>query len=292
MAPTFPQTVEDAITPTKELGYSYLWVDRFCITPNDTLERRQQIGQMGQIYARAEATIIAAAGNNPHHGLPGMRKRQRIPATLRKRLYTVISPDPAGAIRASKWNSRSWTYQESILSQRRIIFCEEQVYFECYAMHYYETMRTPLHLMHSSVCPRFSDWNEPGLLPVNEHHHALDQLFRRLALYTARELSYSSDILNGMLGLFSAFSRRAVATKSSRSDRRIMQIASIPIVPNNTLLIHNPVDPKVYQSLREGQFITGMGWKLAMPAQRRAGFPSWSWTGWYGSIKPRSDYGG
>lgn len=31
MAPTFPQTVEDAITLTKELGYSYLWVDKFCI---------------------------------------------------------------------------------------------------------------------------------------------------------------------------------------------------------------------------------------------------------------------
>lgn len=35
-----------------------------------------------------------------------------------------------------------------------------------------------------------------------------------------------------------------------------------------------------------------MGWKLAMPAQRRAEFPSWSWTGWYGSIEPRSAYEG
>lgn len=64
---------------------------------------------MDQIYARAEATIIAAAGNNPHHGLPGMRIRQWIPtktAALHKRLYTVIPPDPAGVIRASGWNSR------------------------------------------------------------------------------------------------------------------------------------------------------------------------------------------
>lgn len=291
----FPQTVADAVKLTLKLGYSYLWVDRFCIPSDDDAERDIQIAQMDRIYAGAEATIIAAAGDDPHYGLPGVCQRTRSQqryATINGQLHTVIPPDPSREIRTSKWNSRAWTYQESILSKRRIIFCERQVYFECPGMHCYEAMQAPLHLLHSSLCSRFSEWNEPGIFPVSEHRHVLDQLFHHLALYTVRHLSFPGDILNGMLGVFSAFSQQAVAAKLNRSNRRIMQIAGIPIVPNDTLMSYNPIDPPVYHLSREGQFLTGLGWKLSQPAQRRVGFPSWSWTGWYGAVLPRDDYEG
>ncbi|KAJ8114747.1 hypothetical protein OPT61_g3445 [Boeremia exigua] len=286
----YPQTIEDAITLTEQLGYSYLWVDRYCIPQDNTATRQTQIAQMDKIYAGAEATIIAAAGDDPHYGLPGIRSREANRtryATINGQLHTVIPPDPAHEIRASKWNSRAWTYQESMLSKRRIIFCDRQMYFECSAMHCYEAMQAPLHLLHSSLCSRFSEWNEPGLFPVEQHRHVLDQLFHHLALYTVRELSFPNDALSGMLGIFGAFTRRAVAAKSDRTNRRIMQIAGIPIVPNDTLMTYNPIDPPVYHLSREGQFLTGLSWKLAQPAKRRPGFPSWTWAGWYGAVLPR-----
>ncbi|KAJ4988887.1 tol protein [Stagonosporopsis vannaccii] len=293
--PAFPQTVNDAITLTKELGYSYLWVDRFCIPQDQALERQMQIAQMDRIYAGAEATIIAAAGDDPSYGLPGIRKRRSYTsrsATINGQMYTVVPPDPSHEIRGSRWNSRAWTYQESMLSKRRIMFCDRQVYFECSAMHCYEAMRAPLHLLHSSLCSRFSEWNEPGIFPVEQHRHALDHLFHHLALYTVRELSYPNDILNGMLGIFAAFTQQPIVAKLKRSNRRITQIAGVPIVPNDTLVYYNPIDPPVYHLSREGQFITGLSWKLVTPAQRRSSFPSWSWTGWYGAVEPRNDYEG
>jgi len=36
----------------------------------------EQIEKMDLIYWHAEATIIAAAGDGPFHGLPGVRKRR------------------------------------------------------------------------------------------------------------------------------------------------------------------------------------------------------------------------
>jgi hypothetical protein len=64
-----PQTIEDAILTTKSLGYDYLWVDRYCIPQGDNEERRQQIYQMDLVYNRAQATIIAVAGDEPSFGL-------------------------------------------------------------------------------------------------------------------------------------------------------------------------------------------------------------------------------
>ena len=289
----FPPTIRDAIELTKALGYTYLWVDRFCIVEGDTEERRLQIAQMDRIYAGAEATIIAAAGDSPNHGLPGISKRtsyQQRRSMINGQLHAVIPPDPATEIKASKWNSRAWTYQETILSKRKIIFCEQQVYFECSGMHCYEAMQAPLPYLHSSIASCFSEWNEPGLFPVSKHRQALDQLFRHLALYTSRDLSFPGDILNGMLGIFSAFHQQAVAAKSNRSSRRVLQMAGIPIVPNDDHNTYNLLDPPIADMSREQQFLTGLSWNLSRPAQRRAGFPSWSWTGWYGTVRPRNHF--
>jgi hypothetical protein len=88
-----------------------------------------------------------------------------------------------------------------------------------------------------------SKWNEPGLFPVSKHRHALDQIFHHLALYTSGNISFPGDILDGMLGIFSAFRKQAVTAKSSRISRRFLQMAGIPIVPNDVLNTYNPIDP-------------------------------------------------
>ncbi|KAH6647812.1 heterokaryon incompatibility [Truncatella angustata] len=56
--------VRDAISATKSLGYRYLWVDKHCIDQSNETDIRRQISQMGNIYAQAEVTIIAAAGQD------------------------------------------------------------------------------------------------------------------------------------------------------------------------------------------------------------------------------------
>ena len=295
LAPKLPNTIEDAMTVTMELGYSYLWVDRYCIPQTDNEERRLQITQMDKIYARAEATIIAAAGDDPHFGLSGISNRRDSSncVTINNQVYTFVPPDPAHEIEATRWNSRAWTYQESALSRRRLVFCKQQVYFECSAMHCYEAMQSPLHLLHSPYPGRFSEWNEPGLFLSSEIlTHPLDQLLNHLSQYTARDLTYVSDALNAMLGIFGLFNRQSKNGKQARSNDEIMQIGGIPIVPDSTLQNYCPLNPQLSTSCREEQFLTGLRWKLKEPSKRRIEFPSWSWLGWYGIVSADREYDG
>lgn len=135
---TFPcgisKTVHDAIKVTKGLDYRYLWVDRHCINQQDETEKRTVIAKMDRIYRGADLTIIAAAGYDEHFGLPGVgttsRKKQRV---VELDSCTILStgPDPIFETQRSRWWSRGWTFQESLLSRRRLIFTEHQSWFEC-----------------------------------------------------------------------------------------------------------------------------------------------------------------
>jgi hypothetical protein len=54
-------------------------------------------------------------------------------------------PDSFNAIRALRWSTRWWTFQEAMLSRRRrLVFTAGQVYFECNAMSCYKSMANPL----------------------------------------------------------------------------------------------------------------------------------------------------
>jgi hypothetical protein len=48
----------------------------------------------------------------------------------------------------------------------------------------------------------------------------------------------------------------------------------------------------IRRSTREEQFLTGLCWYFTTGAKRRPGFPSWSWAGWYGKLKPHFEYDG
>ncbi|KAF2140434.1 uncharacterized protein K452DRAFT_204313, partial [Aplosporella prunicola CBS 121167] len=125
------KTIEDAIIVTQRLNLRYLWIDRYCI-PKDDLEH--QISRMHEIYGGAYVTIIAAAGNGPEHGIPGVNNRTRIkppPVTIGSRTLHATFPSPKLLVEGSKWYSRGWTFQEGLLSCRRLVFTDHQVYFHC-----------------------------------------------------------------------------------------------------------------------------------------------------------------
>ncbi|KAB5570351.1 heterokaryon incompatibility protein-domain-containing protein, partial [Coniochaeta sp. 2T2.1] len=137
-----PKVVEDAITATRSIGIRHLWIDRYCISQADTQQRRQQIMAMGRIYTAAHLTIIAAAGDDAQYGLPGVSTTPRtpLPSVELERHHLVCCSYPSISARASKWNSRGWTYQEGMLSPRRLIFCDSQVYMQCRTGHCAESL--------------------------------------------------------------------------------------------------------------------------------------------------------
>ncbi|KAL1633604.1 hypothetical protein SLS56_002752 [Neofusicoccum ribis] len=129
-----PRTIEDALEATRRLGVRYLWVDRYCIRQCIPEEKAAQVALMHAIFRNAWVTLIAAAGDGPDHGLPGVGATPRRPqphAVVGGRLFVAKYPHPTRLLERTRWASRGWTYQEAVLSRRRIAFADEVVYFEC-----------------------------------------------------------------------------------------------------------------------------------------------------------------
>jgi len=127
---------------TLDLGYRYLWIDRYCIDQDDMEEKAQQTAQMDDIYAGSDVTIIAADSSD---GLSGVTARQsQSTLTMGGAEYVVQPPTPRYAIGDSRWSERAWTYQEAVLAKRHLVIRKPQSYFSCLAMHCCETIEGPL----------------------------------------------------------------------------------------------------------------------------------------------------
>jgi Heterokaryon incompatibility protein (HET) len=257
---SLPATIEDAIRVTEKLGYRYLWVDRYCIPQDEEKEKMRQIQQMDLIYQRAEVVIIAAFGDDPTHGLPGVGQTPRTYQPRVKRGSHVLAStmqDPKLLINSSVWRTRAWTYQEGLLARRRLVFTEEQVYFECWGMNRRETVDLDVDAVEiNHFIPR------PGLRSPGAGGRAILQ---NIAAFTTRELTKESDILNAFTGILNVY---------ARADPAVHSYWGVPILPST---FKCPGDTQY--TLTQG-FISGLCWKSLIPGRRRPGFPSWSWAGW------------
>ncbi|KAK8113022.1 HET-domain-containing protein [Apiospora sp. TS-2023a] len=218
--------VQDSIEVTKALGFQYLWIDKFCIDQNDAALKHDQIQQMGSIYQNSALTIICAAGMDETYGLPGVGCRARAHQRVVKcqDLTVFWTPkDPQTSIASSHWSTRGWTFQEAILSRRRLVFTDDQMYFECRTMNCFESVHCPLDELHvknktktyedirSGMFGR-SRGHEFGKL-VHEKRSLNDSFCRYLSNvedYSSRNLGYNEDSLNAFRGFLSAFREKRI----------------------------------------------------------------------------------
>lgn len=216
-------TIADAIAVTTALGRRYLWADQYCINQDDDKEKKEQIRQMQRIYEKADAALVAAAGKDRNYGLPGVSTRaRRRPKTLKvagltARCVNLLNP----AIKSSAWATRGWTYEEAFLSRRRIVFLDEQAYFECKEGHaceffslpgdQYITRFTvfgpgadPRRLKYTLEAPAFRA-NIGHTISLTNFSGAIFYAHSVIGEYKKRTLTKPSDSLNAFLGMMESF---------------------------------------------------------------------------------------
>ena len=260
-----PRTIEDAITVTKALHLRYLWLDRYCIPQHDKEETHNQIRQMDLIYSGAHVTIIAAAGEDPYFGLPGVSSTHRIPQQvvhLGKHTLCSLMEDAPKVISRSTWMSRAWTFQEALFSTRRLVFTEQQVYYECRATNWSETVDLD------------RDWSGWNMFVVKSITRFPWDIFQLIEKYSRRELSDENDALNGFLGVFRAF---------ENGKYPVYHYWGVPVLPPVIKSARNGSIKLVSRNSCHG-FIIGLCWRTTQPGRRRTRFPSWSWAGWTGGV--------
>ncbi|RFU75156.1 heterokaryon incompatibility [Trichoderma arundinaceum] len=202
-----PKLIADAISTTKALGYRYLWVDRYCIPrKRDTeraSERQRQLDLMGRIYSNSALTLVVAAGEGIHDGISGVSvpREEQLSIKTEFGLFTTSLLRPDLEVASSKWASRAWTYQEGLLSRRRLIFTPSQIYFQCQTLHCHESLSLPLkHAPGLNFGRVFPSSIEDVLQPTKLKSH--------IKAYLAKSISHTDDRLDAFRGLLHEYSRR------------------------------------------------------------------------------------
>lgn len=314
-----PRTIDDALTVTKALGFQYLWVDQYCIDQRDNEDKEQQVAHMDLIYQYAEITIIAAAGEDCFHGLPGVKDCPR--DVLNPFILDLGDGRPAltfGTLnfpstskehwQGGKWHTRGWTFQEAHLSRRRLVFSDTAMHFECN----YGKVQTELsggiecapgpskpdtaddHWIRTEPTTGSHTFSRPGTVnldwdcpPPHEKLKMSIRLYTELVVqYTTRNLSWPSDGLNAFRGAAN------VLQLADPQRHPVYNVAGVPFaLGDQSSGRHN---------LAEATFSHGLAW-TSWPRNRSKSstgapdltFPSWSWGNvsiwsvvWFSQLSP------
>lgn len=262
-----PRTIADSMMLVRELHERYLWVDRLCIL-QDSEAKHEVIRYMGKFYSHALLTIFALSGADANHGLPGVRPHSRPPQLIEKvRTARFLSalPSLGDSLEMSLHITRGWTFQEVLLSPRRLFVSDRQVYFHCKkngvrcedtsgtdtgAFEQIHGLRKRIFLLGEGVDKNTYDWE--GSRSVYES---------LVEKYTERKLSYPADILDAFTGISS------VLGYNYRIEGCEELISGLPRRDFLRYLLWSPKETPTRRLPR----VTG---------RHEECFPSWSWIGW------------
>lgn len=276
-----PATIRDAMQVTVTLGYRYLWIDRYCIHQNEPGDKAAQIKQMDLVYSGSVFTIIAAAGQSPEYGLPGVGHRPReeqMSRVVRGRHLIGALDHPRDLVTDSVWMTRAWTYQEGMLAKRRLIFTEQQVYFDCQKMWVEELGKD---LRGSDVGIRLTI-SGGGYGPKHSMFESMncgndsEAIFDIISSYSTRSLSFTNDRLNGLQGLLNAL---------AAEDQPAYHVQGVPIISKSR--DYQACGPRrtMPKWPLETAFMVGMTWSVKPQLRPDTEFPSWSWLAWSGQVR-------
>jgi hypothetical protein len=162
----------------------------------------------------------------------------------------VAVEHPRQEIESSKWSTRGWTYQEVLLSSRRLVFTDSQVYFQCtssYTLEGWESQESKF---------RRNSRLRLGAFPELPSFSKSSQIYERLQEYYGRQLSYNSDIFNTLAGIFRVFQGLGQHGATVNASH----FYGIPIKPE--LLKSTSGNPKISQVTAEVSFNLGLAWKV------------------------------
>ncbi|UZP36445.1 hypothetical protein NXS19_004261 [Fusarium pseudograminearum] len=86
------QTIQDAVYITRQLGFNYLWVDRFCILQDDDEDKKREFSRMAITYKNAVVTLVAGTAKAASEGFLNIDPSRTKPF-LPSRKFSISTDD-------------------------------------------------------------------------------------------------------------------------------------------------------------------------------------------------------
>jgi len=271
-----PLTVRHAILLAHELGFDHLWTDVLCIVHDGPATLADQLNKMSAIYASATLTIVATDGDGID-GILGLRgispprdpPQATFPICDAHLLVTeALNIDVTN--RNVAYNSRGWTYQEYIMSPRKLVFMNHEAHWICEGC---QRRESEVEVMESRIRKGYNP--SPFIL---SGHPDLDEFSELLSWYNVRDLTFPGDALPAISGLLAVLSRGFEGGFLYGLPQRFFDIG----------LGWRPFAYNSGGRITETTCTTRRGPSLDCKSYNKTpatpGMPSWSWTAWRGGF--------
>lgn len=136
---SLPQTLRDAITITKWLGFRYLWIDALCFFQDSKENWEKEAAVTGKLYFHTVVIIAASAASDSSQGF--LLPREDFNATPPqlvfcepdgiRRLVSVRCRFPSVTDIGQPLNLRGWAFQERLLSPRLLSYETRPLRWTC-----------------------------------------------------------------------------------------------------------------------------------------------------------------
>ncbi|KAK0383432.1 hypothetical protein NLU13_9343 [Sarocladium strictum] len=271
-----PQLFTDAITITRNLGLQYLWIDRCCLSEED-ISQRLSVPVVADIFHQAAVTLVPATDDST--GIPGVSqpREEQLSLLTEAGLFTTSLLRPDLEVAGCQWATQVRTFQEGILSRRRVLFTPSQCYFQCCSLHCHESIGVSLHLAPSLNLGRVFASDAGGTTPA--------QLKDHIRTYMHREAITATERLAGFEGILRRY---------HQLDNSVGELLGVPLFNIDEFGTGAVVS-------ETDRLAVGLGWLSNGQAPApgsvepyyyheeglETGLPSWTWLSW----RVRPDYG-
>lgn len=305
---TLPKTHKDTFQLARDLGFRYVWIDALCIIQGNHEDWAYQSTRMSHVYGNAALTIIAGRAMDCREGFLENRWRPAadpcaIPfcyeASRSKLPYPVNGASGIGHIWVSlnrkvtdgPVDKRGWCFQEKMLSQRMLVFGEEQLNFTCSTLRIWEdgeVSRPGVFQIRNNTNHKYSKAGlDPKILARGLQEVSDEEQTRRWLIFWYNEVQwhYASKDFTSDGDVFAAISGVAQMMKPKIRSRYLAGIWEVDMVRGLLWTSYSQFHPR----RRKLTTIPLPKSDSALPTQViPPGVPSWSWVAIQGRSKVHS----
>ena len=270
---SLPPLYREVVALARGLSISYLWIDALCIIQDSDKDREEEMMQMSKIYSGALVVVVAASAESPLDSLlrvkpqsgqthtwgtasPIRYKEMDLDVKFRKR--------PRGAhlfedaTKLTPIAKRAWCFQEKLLASRCLVFCEDEVVWECQSCCLCECGGKQEHFYLEK-----GPWKGPHrqmLLPLAENEpFQLDGTLRHFADAEAAYSFWENAVEN--------YSRRALTLKTDR----------LPAISAIASIVAEATGDRYLAGLWRNDLLDGLAWYVSKGFEREEPIPHWKY---------------